>query len=110
MRSALSASAGYCACIQGLVAVARTSAAYFSSAERTGFDSAGLAQNAVARFTSSAGSAGTASFCGSSRAGSQTYWAISQRPRNVAVSSQEVSSQPETFGGMNRYWPALWQI
>ena len=34
------------------------------------------------------------------------YWAIIQRARKVAVSSQRVSSQPETFGGMNRYWPA----
>ena len=30
-----------------------------------------------------------------------------QRARKVAVSSQRVSSQPATLGGMNRYWPAL---
>ena len=31
---------------------------------------------------------------------------MSQRARKVAVSSQRVSSQPETLGGANSSWPA----
>ncbi len=67
----------------------------------------GVRVNPAARETSSSTSNGSRAFSGSGAAGSQMSCAICQRPRNVAVSSQLVSSQPDTFGGMNRYQPAL---
>ena len=58
--------------------------------------------------TSLAGSVGTLprSVFSSSWSWLQISVAMCQRARKVAVSSQRVSSQPDTFGGSNSIWPA----
>src|SRR5881628_1884254 len=79
-----------------------------SSPARVSAVSVGLPVNLSAR-ASAVGASSSASYFsspqGSMRLGRSAYVTISERPRQVEVSSHDASSQPDTFGGWNRCWP-----
>src|SRR6266545_2680787 len=73
------------------------------STSRLAFPRGGLPQNASARSTRSVALAPLGASAGDLPSAVAAKY---QRPRNVAVSSHWVSSQPATFGGRKSRWPA----